>query len=42
MKKLPPARLVKAAVDGDVDEGSVMARQITALINDIKPVRKII
>lgn len=42
IEKIAAGGLRKAAVDGDVDEGSVMAGQIAALINDIKPVREII
>ena len=42
IEKIAAGGLRKAAGDGDVDEGSVMAGQIAALINDIKPVREII
>lgn len=35
-------RLRTAAVDGDVDEGSVMAGQIAGLVREIKPAREII
>ncbi|KAB3535204.1 enoyl-[acyl-carrier-protein] reductase FabK [Alkaliphilus pronyensis] len=35
-------KLKVAAVEGDVEEGSVMAGQISAMINDIKPCKEII
>ncbi len=34
--------LKKAAIDGDVENGSIMAGQISGMIKDIKPVQKII
>jgi len=34
--------LRKAAVDGDVDNGSLMAGQSVGLFHDIKPIRKVI
>jgi len=42
LNRLGEGRLRAAAVDGDVEYGSVMAGQIVGLINDILPVREII
>lgn len=42
LEKLGAGKLKAAVVDGDVEYGSVMAGQIAGLINDIKPVKKII
>jgi len=42
IEKLAAGGLRKAVVDGDINEGSVMAGQIAALIKEIKPVREII
>jgi len=42
IEKLGEGKLKAAVVDGDIEFGSVMAGQISGLINDIKPVKKII
>lgn len=42
LEKLGAGKLKAAVIDGDVNYGSVMAGQIAGLINDIKPVKKII
>ncbi len=42
LEELGKGKLRAAAVEGDVEYGSVMAGQISGLIRDIKPVRKII
>ncbi|HHY04587.1 MAG TPA: enoyl-[acyl-carrier-protein] reductase FabK [Thermoanaerobacterales bacterium] len=42
LEALGTGKLRQAAIDGDVENGSVMAGQISGLINDIKPVQAII
>jgi len=42
LEELGRGRLRAAAVDGDVEYGSVMAGEISGLIKDIKPVKQII
>jgi enoyl-[acyl-carrier protein] reductase II len=42
IEKLAAGSLRKAAIDGDIENGSVMAGQIAALIKEIKPVGEII
>ncbi len=42
LEELGAGRLRLAVVEGDVDKGSVMAGQISGLINDIKPCSQII
>ncbi len=42
LEELGRGRLRAAAVEGDVEYGSVMAGEVSGLIKDIKPVRKII
>lgn len=42
LEKLGAGALRKAAVLGDIEYGSVMAGQISGLISDIKPCRRII
>jgi enoyl-[acyl-carrier protein] reductase II len=42
LEELGKGRLRAAAVDGDVEYGSVMAGEISGLIKDIKPVKQII
>jgi enoyl-[acyl-carrier protein] reductase II len=42
LEELGRGRLRAAAVEGDVEYGSVMAGEISGLIKDIKPVKKII
>jgi enoyl-[acyl-carrier protein] reductase II len=42
LEELGKGRLRAAAVDGDVEYGSVMAGEISGLIKDVKPVKKII
>ncbi|SHH96609.1 enoyl-[acyl-carrier-protein] reductase FabK [Sporanaerobacter acetigenes] len=42
LEKLGSGRLRLAVIDGDVDNGSLMAGQIAGLIKDIKPCSKII
>lgn len=42
LKKLGIGRLRAAMVDGDVENGTVMAGQIAALVREIKPAREII
>lgn len=42
LERLGTGKLKAAVVDGDVEYGSVMAGQIAGLINDIKPVERII
>ncbi len=42
LEALGTGRLKAAAIDGDVDYGSVMAGQIAGLVNDIKPASDII
>jgi enoyl-[acyl-carrier protein] reductase II len=41
-EKLGVGRLRSAVVDGDADYGSVMAGQISGMVNEIKPAKKII
>ena len=41
-EKLGAGRLRAAVVEGDMEWGSVMAGQISALINDIRPTAEII
>lgn len=41
-EKLGEGKLKNAVVDGDADYGSIMAGQISGMINEIKPARKII
>jgi enoyl-[acyl-carrier protein] reductase II len=41
-EKLGAGKLKIAVVDGDADYGSVMAGQISGMVNEIKPARKII
>ncbi|MBP8932978.1 MAG: nitronate monooxygenase, partial [Candidatus Atribacteria bacterium] len=42
IEALGSGRLRRAVCEGDVEEGSVMAGQISGLIDDIKPVSEII
>lgn len=42
LEKLTLGSLKRAVVDGDVDNGSFMAGQVSGLIKDIKPAKKII
>lgn len=42
LEKLGAGKLREAVVEGNTQEGSVMAGQIAGLINDIKPVKEII
>ena len=42
LEKLGTGRLRMATHDGDVEKGSVMIGQIAGMLNDIKPVKKII
>jgi len=42
IEKLGSGRLRLAAIDGDIENGSVMAGQISGLIKEIKPVKEII
>ncbi|MGC8615763.1 MAG: enoyl-[acyl-carrier-protein] reductase FabK [Desulfurella sp.] len=42
IEKLGSGKLRLAVVDGDVENGSVMAGQISGLVKDIKPVKEII
>jgi len=42
LEKLGSGRLRLAVIDGDVDNGSLMAGQIAGLIKDIKPCSEII
>lgn len=42
LEKLTIGSLKKAIIDGNLDEGSFMAGEISGLIDEIKPVRKII
>jgi len=42
LEKFGTGRLRSAVINGDVEYGSVMAGQISGLINDIKPVKDII
>lgn len=42
IQKIGEGKLRDAVVDGDVNEGSVMAGQIAGLISDIKPAKEII
>jgi len=41
-EELGAGRLKKAVLDGDIEYGSVMAGQIAALIDDVKPAKEII
>ncbi|HBT20029.1 MAG TPA: enoyl-[acyl-carrier-protein] reductase FabK [Peptococcaceae bacterium] len=41
-EELGAGRLKKAVLDGDIENGSVMAGQIAALVNEIKPAKEII
>ena len=41
-EKLGAGRLKDAVVDGDADFGSIMAGQISGMVNEIRPARKII
>ena len=42
LELLGSGRLKLATVEGDIDNGSLMAGQISGLINDIKPCKEII
>jgi enoyl-[acyl-carrier protein] reductase II len=42
LEKLTLGSLKKAVYDGNLDEGSFMAGQITGLIKEIKPVQQIL
>ncbi|ACL69783.1 enoyl-[acyl-carrier-protein] reductase FabK [Halothermothrix orenii] len=42
LEKLGSGKLRLAVVEGDIDNGSVMAGQISGLINDIKPVEDVL
>ncbi len=42
LEKLGEGKLKNAVVDGDSDYGSIMAGQISGMVNEIKPARKII
>lgn len=41
-EKLGSGKLKAAVVDGDIDYGSVMAGQVAAMVNEIKPVKEVI
>jgi len=42
LEKLGEGKLKNAVVDGEADYGSIMAGQISGMVNEIKPARKII
>jgi enoyl-[acyl-carrier protein] reductase II len=42
LEALRTGRLKAAAIDGDINYGSIMAGQISGLVNDIKPATDII
>lgn len=42
LEKFGEGRLYRGVIEGDIEEGSLMAGQVSALIKDIKPVKEIV